>query len=153
MNRAERRRAERMKRRSRDGFQRFHQAGRGVFEAYIFRAADVLELFAFAAGGDATAQTFATLIATWLRESAKREKTSPETKFLCLDCPAEFGPNTGAPAAFSIAKPFAAAQGPAIVTGICEACTNRGEDLHAMALRRLREIWPDAYSVERGPTQ
>jgi hypothetical protein len=26
----------------------------------------------------------------------------------------------------------------------------RGEDLQAMTLRRLRQIWPDAYSIKDG---
>lgn len=131
---------------------RFHCATKGAVESYVIPVSDCLRLYACAVLGDATATALANSIRIWAREAAQREATAPNKKFACLNCDTQFGPSTGEPVAFSITMPFAD-QSCAIVTGICGTCVDGGEELQRMALRHLRVIWPDAYSVERGPTQ
>lgn len=153
--RAERRRAEKarvkaeQRRHGEEGVNAFSSAAcqgaaSGALENYIIPAAYYPLLLAGAAAGEPTTSALARAITTCMMETAKRAVTAPETAFLCLDCDAKFGPNLAVPVAFSVALPFSNRDA-AIVTGICAACAESGQDLQAMALRRLRSLWPDAY--------
>jgi hypothetical protein len=149
-NRAARRQAisERRRRRVRHARKilRFHRASKGALETYIIAAADYPKLAVLAATGDEAAGALVTAIGIWISEAERREEATPDETFLCLDCNTTFGPSTNAPVAFAVWMPFADHEH-SIVTGICQACANKGEDLQTMALRRLRSIWPDAYSI------
>jgi hypothetical protein len=147
MNRAERRRGEsaaRKRRRWQRGILKFSRIAQGALESYVIAVSDYPLLLGAAACGDPTATALVRSVSMWAIEAA-----APGADFLCLDCDQQFGPNIAAPAAFAISMPFAN-RDCAIVTGICERCAGKGEDLFQMALRRLRSIWPDAYSVAGG---
>ena len=147
MNRRERRRGEsaaRRRRRWQRGILRFHRAAHGALATYIIHVAHYPVLLAGAAEGEPTATALARSVSMSMREAAK-----PGADFLCLDCDQQFGLGIAAPVAFAISMPFAN-HNCAIATGICERCAEKGDDLFQMALRRLRSIWPDAYSVAGG---
>ena len=143
MNRHERR-AARKRRRWQRGILKFSRIAQGALESYVISISDYPVLLGAAACGDLTAIALARSVTMWVIEA-----TAPGADFLCLDCDQKFGPNIAAPAAFAISMPFAN-RDCAIVTGICASCAESGEDLQDMALRRLRSIWPDAYSVAGG---
>jgi hypothetical protein len=150
MNRHARRAAAAKDRRRRqwgDGILHFHAAARGALETYIVAADDYPLLLARAAVGEPTATALARAITGWMQKAI-----GPGSDFLCLDCDVRFGPNAAAPAAFSVSLPFAS-QDCCLVTGICAACVRSGKDLQAAALRRMRGIWPDAYSAKLGEIQ
>lgn len=136
MSRAERRKAASVRRRAAKAILGFHhatQASHGAVETYIVSIADYLDMLV--TEGNATAETLTGVIQWWSREAVERE-ADPRAQFLCLDCPVAFGPNNNMPAAFAITLPFSDRRR-AIVTGICETCADKGEDLQHMALRRL----------------
>ena len=150
MNRHERRAAaakERRRRQWTDEILHFHAAAQGALESYVIPADAYPLLLAGAAVGEPTATALARAITIWLQKAAE-----PGSAFLCIDCDQAFGPDIAAPAAFAVSMPYAN-HDCSLVTGICQRCAESGEDLHRMALRRLRTVWPDAYSVGRGPTQ
>jgi hypothetical protein len=125
-------------------FNRTAQAGHGALETYIVTMADYLGMIA--AGGDSAAKAVTDAINMWSREAIKREAHNPAAQFICLDCDTTFGPGSSTPAAFAVTLAFADRRH-AIVTGIRKTCADKGEDLHQMTLRRLREIWPGACSL------
>lgn len=138
--RAERRKASALKPYLR--FNRAVRASGNAIETYVVAAADGPGLIYLAAAGVPTAETLATAILSWAEQAEKRE-------VLCLDCDQRFGPSIAAPAAFTVAVPFAA-QSPAMVAGVCEACASKGrENMERASLRRMRTIWPNAYSIGR----
>jgi hypothetical protein len=147
VNRAERRRQAREQRlrskRWADNILRFHQASGGVTETYIIHIHEAPRLQMIAACGEPTARALAKAISTWASAALK-----PGADMLCLNCDTTFGLHT-APHAFAVALPFAD-RGHAIAAGICARCVAHGGDLHQMALRRWRAIWPDAYSASGG---
>jgi hypothetical protein len=142
MNRHERR-AARKRRRWQRGILKFSRIAQGALESYVIAVSDYPLLLGAAACGDLTAVALARSITMWAQEAAE-----PGADFLCLDCDQK-SPDIAAPVAFAIAMP-SANRNAAIVTGVCARCAESGEDLKEMALRRLRGIWPDAYTVAGG---
>jgi hypothetical protein len=121
---------------------RFARACGGVIETYIVPAQDRARLTLAAFCGEPTGVALAQAISIWTDAAMK-----PGARTLCLNCDTVFGPDVQ-PAAYSVSLPFAD-RGHAIVTGVCASCAGR-ENLQQVALRRLRSIWPDAYSVNGG---
>lgn len=147
MNRHERRKDEARERRRRDwnkGVMAFHRAAHGALETYIVPAADYPALMLARMMGHPVGTTLAQGISRWASEAAE-----PDANFLCLDCDQRFGPDIAAPAMFAISMPFTDREH-LIVSGICRKCFESGRDLQKMTLRRLRDIWPDAYSATGG---
>ena len=147
MNRAERRRAEkaaRKRQRWKDNVLSFHRVAKGALETYIVGAFDYPVLMLAGMMGHPVGTTLAQGIAQWASEAAE-----PDAHFLCLDCDQKFGPDIAAPAMFAITMPFTDREH-LIVSGICKKCAASGQDLQQTVLRRLRGIWPDAYSATGG---
>jgi hypothetical protein len=132
MNRAERRRWQR-------NVLRFARACAGPIETYIVPAQDRAHM---TLGGEPTGVALVQAIAIWTQQAMK-----PGARTLCLACDTAFRPDV-LPAAYAVSLPFADREH-AIVTGVCASCAER-EELQRVMLRRLRSIWPTAYSMDGG---
>jgi hypothetical protein len=154
MNRAARRRDEseerRRQRRQRwvKDVDHFAGASQGTIQTFIIHSADWGMLIDVAESGEPTAMALATSISTWQKKAVEVEGV-PGAEFLCLNCPAAFGPNTATPAVFAIATPFADLSC-ALAFAICKKCASCGENLQTMTLRYLKKIWPNVHHIHGG---
>jgi hypothetical protein len=130
-----------------DGLLHFTTASKGAIETFIITPQDQQHLALGVLCQDPTASAILQSISMWIDAA-----TAPGAEQLCLDCDTVFRAG-GLPLAFAIAMPFANREH-ALVTGICAhccvACAGRREDLHQVAIRRWRAIWPGAYSMGGG---
>ena len=123
----------------------------GALETYLVSMEDYRRTSA-SPPRNPTAEIMTDATASWSHEATRREVVTPELAATCLDCDAQFGPDTGIPAAFSVTLPFADRQ-QAIVSGICETCAAKGEDhLQAVVLRWLRVDLAKRYSIGKAGT-
>jgi hypothetical protein len=122
-----------------------------AFNGMIILPEEFPALMLAAGSGNKDAEAIASVIVSWFRQAAA--VTNPNKTPLCLDCDTSFT-SAAPPTAFAILMPIARGgrtlvfhkgqhSGDAVVTGICERCTQR-PDLLAAAMRRWREIIPDA---------
>jgi hypothetical protein len=124
-------------------FNRDIRASGNCLETYCVTIADFGGLFGLMATGDPTAELLVTAISRWAEE-AERE---PSAKPLCLDCDTMFGPSAASPIAFSVTVPLVD-RSRAMVAGICRSCASKGKvEMEQATLRRLRIVWPSAYSI------
>jgi hypothetical protein len=139
MNGAERRLARRDHRRLfRDDLQKFHESAKGVFEVHIIRPDNLPSLILSSLAADPSALLIIEALNGWVRAFSHPT--------LCLNCDARVGNPTDL-AAFIVVLPIANS-GATIVAGVCEFCAVG--DLNEIALRRMRQVWPDLHVKEGG---
>ena len=120
-----------------------------VNHCYLIRCDDMEDAICRARAGDQDMRQALELIGRWLADTHSRP---PDQAPICLDCDAVFGPVLR-PDGFMVVTPFIGdgvrQQQQAIVSGICPHCCER-PNLWEVAMRRVRDIWPDAQRVEVG---
>ena len=114
----------------------FHEASGGCFSVEVISYASVLGLFACAVAGDTEARYKLKALEDYIARCGARPAP------LCFDCDVSFGVGR-LPTAFVLSRPFAGPPQMNMVSGLCARCAAT-PDLHAMILRRMRLVWPDA---------